>query len=265
MSDYVVTEAGFGADLGAEKFIDIKCRMTGLRPDAVVLVATVRALKMHGGVPKDDLRQENLVALEKGFANLERHWRNIRAHFGLPCVVAINHFVSDTDAEIKLLQDKVAGLGAKAVVCHHWADGGAGAEALAYEMVEAVGHPSQCRFLYEDQQPLWEKIEAVATKIYGADGIATDAKVRGQIGALDGNYRHYPVCIAKTQYSFACDPVLLGAPSGHTLTIREVRPAHGAEFLVVICGNIMTMPGLPKSPAAERIDVDDNGHINGLF
>ncbi len=265
MADYVVTEAGFGADLGAEKFIDIKCRKAGLRPDAVVLVATVRALKMHGGLPKEALQQENLAALEKGFVNLERHLRNIREHFGLPCVVAINHFVSDTEAEINLLTRKVAELGSQAIVCRHWAEGGAGAEALAAEMVEAVEQPSDFRYLYEDQLPLWEKIEAIACKIYGAGRIEADAKVRSQIETLDNQYRHYPVCIAKTQYSFANDPSLLGAPSGHTLTIREVRPAHGAEFLVVICGNIMTMPGLPKSPAAERIDIDDKGNIQGLF
>jgi len=265
MADYVVTEAGFGADLGAEKFIDIKCRKTGLRPDAVVLVATVRALKMHGGMGKDDLQQEDLAALEKGFVNLERHLKNIQNHFGLPCVVAINHFASDTEAEVNLLTRKVADLDSRAIVCRHWAEGGAGAEALAAEVVHLVEQPSNFRFLYPDQLPLWDKIEAIAHKIYGAARIDADAKVRAHIDQVDKGYRHYPVCIAKTQYSFANDPSLLGAPSGHTLTIREVRPAHGAEFLVVICGNIMTMPGLPKSPAAERIDIDDKGNIRGLF
>ncbi len=265
MADYVVTEAGFGADLGAEKFIDIKCRKTGLRPDAVVLVATVRALKMHGGMGKDDLQQEDLAALEKGFVNLERHLKNIQNHFGLPCVVAINHFASDTEAEVDLLTRKVADLDSRAIVCRHWAEGGAGAEALAAEVVHLVEQPSNFRFLYPDQLPLWDKIEAIAHKIYGAARLDADAKVRAQIDQLDKDYRYYPVCIAKTQYSFANDPSLLGAPSGHTLTIREVRPAHGAEFLVVICGNIMTMPGLPKSPAAERIDIDDKGNIRGLF
>ncbi len=265
MADYVVTEAGFGADLGAEKFIDIKCRKTGLRPDAVVLVATVRALKMHGGVPKEQLQQENLPALEAGFANLERHLFNIREHFGLPCVVAINHFVSDTDAEIQLLQQKVADLGAKAVVCRHWAEGGAGAEALAHEVVQLCGQPNQFRLLYPDDMPLWDKIETVATKIYGAAGISAEAKVKRQIASLDRDCRHFPVCIAKTQYSFACDPELRGAPTGHVITIRDVRPAYGAEFVVVICGNIMTMPGLPRVPAAEHIDIEEDGRIVGLF
>ncbi|MBN2701110.1 MAG: formate--tetrahydrofolate ligase [Methylothermaceae bacterium] len=265
MADYVVTEAGFGADLGAEKFIDIKCRKTGLQPDAVVLVATVRALKMHGGVAKDALQRENLAALEAGMVNLERHLRNMREHFGLSCVVAINHFVSDTEAEIALLQQRIAALGAKAVVCRHWAEGGAGAEELAREILQAVDEPSQCRFLYPDDVPLWDKIEAIATKLYGAAGVSAEPKVRQQVERLSDEYRHYPVCIAKTQYSFASDPELRGAPEGHTLTIREVRPAHGAEFLVVVCGNIMTMPGLPKQPAAERIDIDEQGRISGLF
>jgi len=265
MADYVVTEAGFGADLGAEKFIDIKCRKSGLCPDAVVLVATVRALKMHGGVGKTELQRENLDALEKGFANPERHLHNIREGFGLPCVVAINHFVSDSDEEIKLVQNKVVALGARAVVCRHWAEGGAGAEELAQAMVEAAEQPSQLNYLYQDEDSIWDKIQAVATKLYGAGAVTADAKVRAQIDQLDGTCRHYPVCIAKTQYSFASDPALLGTPKGHTLEIREVRPAHGAEFVVVICGNIMTMPGLPKTPAAERIDIDENGHITGLF
>lgn len=265
MADYVVTEAGFGADLGAEKFIDIKCRKAGIRPDAVVLVATIRALKMHGGVPKEALQQENLTALEAGFVNLERHLYNIREHFGLPCVVAVNHFTSDTQAELAYIKDKVASLGAKAVVCHHWAKGGAGAEELAHEVLQAIEQPSNFRFLYQDELSLWEKIETIATKLYGAAEIAAESKVKQQLAFLSEEYAHYPVCIAKTQYSFACDPRLRGAPTGHTLTIREVRPAHGAEFVVVICGDIMTMPGLPKRPAAERIDIDESGEITGLF
>jgi formate--tetrahydrofolate ligase len=265
MADYVVTEAGFGADLGAEKFIDIKCRKAGIRPDVVVLVATIRALKMHGGVPKEALQQENLTALEAGFVNLERHLYNIREHFGLPCVVAVNHFTSDTQAELAYIKDKVASLGAKAVVCHHWAKGGAGAEELAHEVLQAIEQPSNFRFLYQDELSLWEKIETIATKLYGAAEIAAESKVKQQLAFLSEEYAHYPVCIAKTQYSFACDPRLRGAPTGHTLTIREVRPAHGAEFVVVICGDIMTMPGLPKRPAAERIDIDESGEITGLF
>ncbi|MFN3920235.1 MAG: formate--tetrahydrofolate ligase [Methylohalobius sp.] len=265
MADYVVTEAGFGADLGAEKFIDIKCRKAGVRPDVVVLVATIRALKMHGGMPKEVLQQENLTALEAGFVNLERHLYNIREHFGLPCVVAVNHFTSDTQAELAYIKDKVASLGAKAVVCHHWAKGGAGAEELAHEVLQAIEQPSNFRFLYQDELSLWEKIETIATKLYGAAEIAAESKVKQQLAFLSEEYAHYPVCIAKTQYSFACDPRLRGAPTGHTLTIREVRPAHGAEFVVVMCGDIMTMPGLPKRPAAERIDIDESGEITGLF
>ncbi|MCX8048380.1 MAG: formate--tetrahydrofolate ligase [Methylohalobius sp.] len=265
MADYVVTEAGFGADLGAEKFINIKCRKAGIRPDAVVLVATVRALKMHGGMPIEALAQENLAALEAGCVNLERHLCNIRQHFGLPCVVAINHFTSDTEFELACLQDRVAALGAKAVICRHWAEGGLGAEELAREVLQAVDQPSSFRFLYQDDLPLWEKIETIATKIYGAAEVSAEPKVRQYLERLSELHRHYPVCIAKTQYSFACDPHLRGAPAGHALTVREVRPAHGAEFAVVICGNIMTMPGLPKRPAAERIDVDESGRIIGLF
>lgn len=265
MADYVVTEAGFGADLGAEKFINIKCRKAGIRPDAVVLVATVRALKMHGGMPVEALAQENLAALEAGCVNLERHLCNIRQHFGLPCVVAINHFTSDTEFELACLQDRVAALGAKAVICRHWAQGGLGAEELAREVLQAVDQPSSFRFLYQDNLPLWEKIETIATKIYGAAEVSAEPKVRQHLERLSELHRHYPVCIAKTQYSLACDPHLRGAPAGHALTVREVRPAHGAEFAVVICGNIMTMPGLPKRPAAERIDVDESGRIIGLF
>jgi len=266
MADYVVTEAGFGADLGAEKFIDIKCRKAGIRPDAVVLVATVRALKSHGGIPVKELTQENLQALEAGFVNLARHLHNVRERFGLPCVVAINHFTSDTDAEIALLKKRVEELGSKAIICKHWAEGGKGAEELAGEVLQSLeSAQSNFRFLYDEHAPLWDKIKAVATKIYGAADISADIKARQQLAQLSEEYSHFPVCIAKTQYSFSNDPNLKGAPTGHVLSIREVRPAHGAEFVVAICGNMMTMPGLPKVPAAEQIDVDDRGKISGLF
>ena len=266
LADYVVTEAGFGADLGAEKFIDIKCRTAGLRPDAVVLVATVRALKSHGGVAVTDLQIENLAALEAGFVNLERHLNNLRHQFGLPCVVAINHFTSDTEAEITLLQQKVQELGSKAILCRHWAEGGKGAEPLAKVVLDTIEtEPSQFRFLYDEHASLWDKIKAVATQLYGAADITADIKVRQQLEQLSEEYNHFPVCIAKTQYSFSNDPSLKGAPSGHVLSIREVRLSHGAEFVVAICGNMRTMPGLPKIPAAEHIDVDDNGRISGLF
>jgi formate--tetrahydrofolate ligase len=266
MADYVVTEAGFGADLGAEKFIDIKCRKAGIQPDAVVLVATVRALKSHGGIPVKELTQENLQALEAGFVNLARHLHNVRERFGLPCVVAINHFTSDTDAEIALLKKRVEELGSKAIICKHWAEGGKGAEELAGEVLQSLeSAQSNFRFLYDEHAPLWDKIKAVATKIYGAADISADIKARQQLAQLSEEYSHFPVCIAKTQYSFSNDPNLKGAPTGHVLSIREVRPAHGAEFVVAICGNMMTMPGLPKVPAAEQIDVDDRGKISGLF
>lgn len=266
MADYVVTEAGFGADLGAEKFIDIKCRKGGIQPDAVVLVATVRALKSHGGVAVKELTGENLAALEAGFVNLARHLSNVKTQFGLPCVVAINHFNSDTDAEIALLKKMVEALGAKAVICKHWAEGGKGAEALALEVLSLLeNEKAQFNFLYEDQVSLWDKIKAIATKTYGASDISADEKVRKQLEKLSETYGHYPVCIAKTQSSFSSDPNLKGAPTGHILPIREIRPAHGAEFIVAICGNMMTMPGLPKVPAAEKIDVDATGRISGLF
>lgn len=266
MADYVVTEAGFGADLGAEKFLNIKCRKAGIQPDVVVLVATVRALKSHGGVAIKDLQQENVGALEAGFVNLERHLKNIQDHFGLSCVVAINHFVSDTDAEITVLKEKAEALGSKAIVCKHWADGGAGAEDLAHEVIDTLENkPSNFKFLYDVDAPLWEKIETIATKIYGAKGIEADIKARRQLEELSEEYSHFPVCIAKTQYSFSNDPTLKGAPSDHVLSIREVRPSHGAEFVVAVCGNMMTMPGLPKIPAAERIDIDEQGKITGLF
>ena len=266
LADIVVTEAGFGADLGAEKFIDIKCRKVGIQPDAVVLVATVRALKSHGGVEVKNLGKENLQALEGGFVNLERHLNNIQQEFGLPCVVAINHFVSDTDAEVSLLKQKVEALGSKAIICKHWAEGGKGAEALALEVLRILQEDqSNFRFLYDEHAPLWDKIKAIATRIYGAADITADIKAQRQLAELSEEYSHFPVCIAKTQNSFSHDPLLKGAPTGHILPIREVRPAHGAEFVVVICGSIMTMPGLPKVPAAERIDVDETGKISGLF
>lgn len=267
LSDYVVTEAGFGADLGAEKFIDIKCRKSGLRPQAVVIVATIRALKYHGGVDLKELNTENLDALSKGVANLERHVNNIRNHFGLPCIVAINNFTFDTDAEIELLKNKMAHHEAPVVVCRHWAEGGNGAEELACTVVDLVDKvPVDFQFVYEDSASLWDKVTAIATKLYGASGVTADSKIRGQIKKLqDSGYGHYPVCIAKTQYSFSTDAKLRGAPSHHEINIREVRLAAGAEFVVMVCGEIMTMPGLPKVPAATKIDLDDNGKVTGLF
>jgi formate--tetrahydrofolate ligase len=267
LGDYVVTEAGFGADLGAEKFVDIKCRKSGLRPDVVVLVASIRALKFHGGVDAKQLKEENLAALEKGIANLERHLNNIRNHYGLPCVIAVNHFERDTAAEWDLLARKLAHHEVPVVLAKHWSDGGAGAEQLAREVVRIIETtPADFRFVYEDSATLWQKCEAVATKIYGASGIAADAKVRAQLEALQAQgYGHYPICIAKTQYSFSTDPSLRGAPSGHVINIREVRLAAGAEFVVLVCGDIMTMPGLPKVPSSTAIDVDADGRIVGLF
>ena len=266
LADYVITEAGFGADLGAEKFFDIKCRKAGLEPSAVVLVATIRALKYHGGVDKDQLNSENLKALEKGMVNLERHFNNMQNNFGLPCIICINHFVNDTDAEVELLKSKAESMGAKVVTSKHWADGGAGAEDLAKTVVEIVdSHSGKHKYVYEDNDSLWEKIEAIATKIYGASGITAPPNVRAQIDKLNEDYGSYPVCIAKTQMSFSADPSVRGAPSGHTVAITEARLASGAGFIVVIAGNMMTMPGLPKVPAAEKIDVDSNGKIVGLF
>jgi formate--tetrahydrofolate ligase len=267
LSDYVVTEAGFGADLGAEKFIDIKCRKSGLRPDAVVIVATIRALKFHGGVDLKSLNVENLPAVEKGLANLERHVNNVRDHFGLPCIVSINHFTHDTPAEIDLVKKKVAHHEAPVVLARHWADGGAGAEDLARTVVDVIDKvPGNFHFVYEDSATLWEKVTTIATKIYGARGVTADAKVRGQIERLqEDGFGHYPVCVAKTQYSFSTDPQLRGAPSGHEIGIREVRLSAGAEFVVMVCGDIMTMPGLPKVPAAEKIDINEAGKVVGLF
>jgi formate--tetrahydrofolate ligase len=266
LADYAVTEAGFGADLGAEKFLDIKCRMSGLKPSAVVLVATVRALKFHGGVAKESLNVENLEALNKGFANLERHLHNINNHYGLPCVVCINHFTFDSEAEITLLQEKCAALGAKCVVAKHWAHGGAGAEQLAEEILNIVDNREPgFNFVYESELPLWNKIEAIATKLYGAASISASPKVLSDIKALQNNYGHFPVCIAKTQMSFSTNANSKGAPSGHNVEISEVRLANGAGFIVAIAGDMMTMPGLPKIPAAERIDISDDGVISGLF
>ncbi len=266
LADYVVTEAGFGADLGAEKFIDIKCRMSGLTPSAVVLVATIRALKFHGGVVKDDLNQENLVALEQGFVNLERHYHNITQHYGLPCVVCINHFTFDSDAEIALLQQQCVALGASCIVSKHWAKGGAGAEDLAQSIIDLVDtrEPS-FTYVYDENLSLWDKIETMATKLYGATGISASAKVKAQLAEWNADYGHFPICMAKTQMSFSTNPNAKGAPNGHTLEIRELKLANGAGFIVAIAGDIMTMPGLPKVPAAERIDIDDNGRITGLF
>jgi formate--tetrahydrofolate ligase len=266
LADYVVTEAGFGADLGAEKFIDIKCRKSGLRPSAVVIVATIRALKYHGGVDLKDINQENLAALGRGVANLERHVNNVRNHYGLPCVVSVNHFTADTDAEHTLLAKRMAALDVPLVLARHWAQGGAGAADVARKVVELVeAGTSDFRFVYEDTQTLWEKIKAVAVKIYGAADISADAKIRARIEQLQAHYGSYPVCIAKTQYSFSTDPAARGAPSGHIVNIREVRLAAGAEFIVAVCGDVMTMPGLPKVPSADKIDIDANGRIVGLF
>ncbi len=267
LADYVVTEAGFGADLGAEKFVDIVCRQSGLRPDVVVLVATVRALKYHGGADLKTLKTEDLASLAAGIANLERHVNNVRNHYGLPCVVAVNHFVDDTEAELALLAHKMAHHEVPVVVARHWAEGGAGAEELAREVVRiAQTTPADFRFVYDDAMTLWQKAEAVATKVYGAAEVVADTRVRERLQELqDAGHGHLPVCIAKTQYSFSTDPTLRGAPSGHALNIREVRLAAGAGFVVLVCGDIMTMPGLPKVPSSVAIDVDDVGNIVGLF
>jgi formate--tetrahydrofolate ligase len=266
LADYVVTEAGFGADLGAEKFFNIKCRKADLRPDAVVLVATIKALKMHGGVAKQDLGAENVAALKDGLKNLGRHLRNL-AQFGVPVVVAVNRFTADSDAEVQVVQDYCETFSVHAINCTHWADGGAGATDLAEHVIElADSGTSQFRTLYSDDLPLWDKAKRVATTIYGADDIIADKKVREQFAQFEeAGYGHYPVCMAKTQYSFSTDPNLLGAPSGHVVPIREVRLAAGAEFVVVVCGAIMTMPGLPRVPAADAIRVNSEGRIEGLF
>ncbi len=267
LADYVVTEAGFGADLGAEKFVDIKCRKSGLQPDAVVIVATIRALKYHGGIDLKGLGVENLPALERGIANLERHVNNVRNHFGLPCIVAINHFDQDTAAEIEILKKKMAHHAVPIVLARHWAEGGKGAEELARAVVEVIDTtPANFKFVYDDAMPLWDKISAIATRLYGASEVTADTRIRAQIRKLqEDGYGHYPICVAKTQYSFSTDPQLRGAPSGHAINIREVRLAAGAEFIVMVCGDIMTMPGLPKVPSATRIDLDEEGRVVGLF
>jgi len=266
LADYVVTEAGFGADLGAEKFIDIKCRKSGLRPAAVVIVATIRALKYHGGMAVDEVTREDLGALERGIVNLERHIDNVRERYGMPCVVALNHRTHDTPAEVALLLEKVAARGSRAVLARHWADGGAGAEELAREVVRLATEPSRMRYVYEDEAGLWDKMQAIATQVYGASGIRADARVRAQIEQLQADgYGHFPVCVAKTQYSFSTDAKLRGAPRDHVVDVREIRLAAGAQFVVMICGDVMTMPGLPRVPAAHAIDVDDQGRILGLF
>ena len=266
MADYVVTEAGFGADLGAEKFFDIKCRSAGLHPDAVVIVATVRALKMHGGVPKTELAGENVAAVEQGCANLVRHIENIK-QFGVPAVVAINRFILDTEAEIEVIKAAAQANGVKAIEATHWADGSAGTEALANEVV-AMAESDQSSFapLYPDDMPIWDKIKTVATRIYRAEDIIGDKKVRDQIRELqDNGFGELPVCIAKTQYSFSTDPNLYGAPTNHVVPIREVKLSAGAGFIVVVCGDIMTMPGLPREPSANRIKINAEGNIEGLF
>ena len=265
LADFVVTEAGFGADLGAEKFIDIKCRKSGLRPSACVLVATIRAIKYHGGADLKTITEENLPALEAGLVNLERHINNITKVYNLPLVVSINNFTSDTQAEVELLRSRVEALGVKIVLATHWADGGKGAADLAHAVVELCEKPQAMTFVYEDSDSLWEKITKVATKVYGANEVTADAKVRAKLKELEAaGYAHFPICVAKTQYSFSTDAALRGAPSGHSINVREVKLSAGAEFIVMICGEIMTMPGLPKVPSAERIDYID-GKVVGLF
>ena len=265
LADYVVTEAGFGADLGAEKFVDIKCRKSGLRPSAAVIVATVRAIKYHGGADMKTITEENLAALQAGLVNLQRHINNVQEVYGIPCVVSINQFDADTEAEIAVLRAGVSEMGAAVVLASHWANGGKGAAELAQVVVDLCDQPPRLNFVYEDSATLWEKVTAIATRIYGATEVTADAKVRAQIAALQtAGYGHFPVCVAKTQYSFSTDPSLRGAPSDHQLNIREVRLSAGAEFIVMVCGDVMTMPGLPKVPSSERIDLVD-GKIVGLF
>ncbi|MFT5658151.1 MAG: formate--tetrahydrofolate ligase [Gammaproteobacteria bacterium] len=266
LADYVVTEAGFGADLGAEKFFDIKCRKAGLTPNAVVLVATVRALKMHGGVAKDQLAGENVEAVTKGCENLGRHIRNLN-EFGVPVTVAINHFVADTEAELQVIQTFCETLGVKAFDCNHWGEGSKGTQALAKHVAE-VADSGQAKFntLYDDDMPLWDKARHIAKTLYGADDIIADKKIRDQFAKFEADgYGHFPVCMAKTQYSFSTDPALIGAPTNHEVPVREIRLAAGAEFIVVVCGDIMTMPGLPRTPSADNIHLNDDGLVEGLF
>jgi formate--tetrahydrofolate ligase len=263
----VVTEAGFGADLGAEKFVDIKCRKSGLRPDLAVVVATVRALKYHGGVAVPDLETENVAALEAGAANLSRHLHNIRYVYGVPCVVAVNRFPSDTEAEVAKLVDLVAAEGVRAFPATHFADGGAGAEGLAKGVLEALDEPSPYTFsyTYDDDQTLTEKVETIASRLYGAGEVTWDPKARRRLQRIEADgYGGLPVCVAKTQYSFSTDPSRRGAPLGHSLHVREVRLSAGAGFVVMVCGDVMTMPGLPKRPASSHIDLTDDGAISGL-
>ena len=267
LSDYVVTEAGFGADLGAEKFMDIKCRKSDLKPSCIVIVATIRALKMHGGVEKEDLKKENIEALKKGFVNLERHINNIRK-FGVEAVIAINHFVMDTEKEIKTLEEYCKNLGVKVSKCTHWSDGGAGTKDLAKKVVEVCENSNLAnfKFLYDENDGLWNKIEKIAKEIYKANKITADKEIKSQLEVFEkSGYKNLPVCIAKTQYSFSVDPKLKGAPENHEIPIREVRLSSGAEFIVVVCGSIMTMPGLPRVPAADSIKLNDKGEIEGLF
>ena len=266
LSDYVVTEAGFGADLGAEKFLDIKCRKSGLKPDCVVIVATIRALKMHGGVKKDDLKKENVDALKKGIVNLERHINNIKK-FNLPVAVAVNHFITDTDKEVNALINFCNNLKVKVSLCTHWSNGGAGTKELAKNVVEICDkNKNKFKFLYEDKISLFKKIETIAKEIYHASEVVADTKIRDQLKDFEAKgYGNLPICVAKTQYSFSTDPSLKGAPSDHVLPVREVRLSSGAEFVVVICGSIMTMPGLPKIPAADSIKLNNKGEIEGLF
>jgi len=267
LSDYVVTEAGFGADLGAEKFIDIKCRKAGIQPNCVVIVATIRALKMHGGIEKENLKKENLDALKKGLPNLERHINNVKK-FGIELIVAINHFITDTDKEVKLIQEYCSKLGVKVSLCTHWSDGGKGTEDLAKNVVESCkkNKKESFKYLYKDETPILKKVEAIAKEIYGASGIEFDDKVKEQVSVIEkAGFGQFPVCIAKTQYSFSTDPKLKGAPSDHTLPIREIRLSSGAGFVVAICGSIMTMPGLPRVPAADSIKLNKKGEIEGLF
>ena len=265
LADYVVTEAGFGADLGAEKFLDIKCRKSGLRPSAAVIVATVRAMKYHGGADLKTITEENLSALDKGIVNLERHVENVSTVYGIPCVVSINRFNSDTPAEIDMLKQRMSALGVKVVLATHWSDGGKGAAELAQIVVDLCEQSAEIRFAYDDNETLWDKINLIAKRVYRASEVTCDAKVRAQIRKLqDDGYGHYPVCVAKTQYSFSTDPQLRGAPEGHVINVREVRLAAGAEFVVMVCGDIMTMPGLPKVPSAAKIDWVD-GKVVGLF
>jgi formate--tetrahydrofolate ligase len=266
LADYVVTEAGFGADLGAEKFLDIKCRKSNLKPSCVVIVATIRALKMHGGVAKDDLKNENVEALKKGLINLERHIENVKK-FGLPVAVAVNHFIKDTDKEVKALIEFCDGLGVKASLCTHWANGGQGTKELATHVIDLCEkNEAKFKFLYESKTPLFKKIETIAKEIYRADEVIADTKIRDQLKNFEEvGYGELPICVAKTQYSFSTDPSLKGAPTGHVLPIREIRLSSGAEFIVVVCGAIMTMPGLPRVPAADSIKLNKNGEIEGLF